>query len=102
MYNSKTKADMMQPSLNCTELLSFLYIKCKIFNLQSRKNYILPFLPRPVHISSKVHHNMYYSSSLDKHYHKIAGISSSDHGQTAKPLGVSTEKLAQQNILLRK
>jgi len=45
---------------------------------------------------------MYYSSSLDKHCHKIAGISSSDHGQTAKPLGVSTDKLAQQKILLKK
>jgi hypothetical protein len=44
---------------------------------------------------------MYYSSSLDKHCHKIAGISSSDHGQTAKPLGVSADKLAQQKILLK-
>jgi hypothetical protein len=75
-------------------------MKLKIFNLKSRKNYIMPFLRCSVHISSKVHHNIYYSSIIGEHYHKIAGISSSDHGQTAKPFGVSTDKPAQLKILL--
>jgi hypothetical protein len=45
---------------------------------------------------------MYYSSIIDKHYHQIAGISSSDHGQTAKSFSVSTEKLAQLKKILIK
>jgi hypothetical protein len=77
-------------------------MKRKMADLQSRKNYIMAFLPLPVHISSKVHHNIYCSSTLDKHYPKIAGICMSDHGQTAKPLGVSTDKACSAKDTLKK